>query len=472
MNAQRQIAAQQEHQDSIDGFADDILHRVEMLGLEMADVMGNLEVIVNYVREQKSAFDNLAAYIQSLASAVEQIDRAGSSTRETTADVAGRALESASTIDSAIERIGQLTSSVSLVGEKLGSIEGNLGQVTTMSSNIEGIAMQTNLLALNATIEAARAGEAGRGFSVVAGEVKSLAMATGEATGKIDSAIDDLSGSLQTLKSATDTSVNLAEETTRGVAVISTTVDMFNNSIEHINQQVDDISGAAADSRRQCAQINSELGTMVGGLGQTVDNLAQAEARIRRLLDETENMIGLVAGSGRRTSDSPFIEAVVDGAGALAARLEQALDKGMIGAEALFSHQYRPIAGTDPQQYLAPFTDLTDRLFPDVQESILEMDTKVAFCAAVDSNGYLPTHNRKFSRPPGHDRVWNNAHCRNRRLFNDRTGLAAAQNRKPFLLQTYRRDMGGGEFVLMKDVSAPILVRGRHWGALRIGYAL
>jgi methyl-accepting chemotaxis protein len=93
------------------------------------------------------------------------------------------------------------------------------------------------------------------------------------------------------------------------------------------------------------------------------------------------------------------------------------------------------------------------------------------FCAAVDRNGYLPTHNRKFSQPQGVDPVWNAAHCRNRRIFNDRTGLAAGRNTHRFLLQTYRRDMGGGNFKLMKDLSAPIVVSGRHWGGLRLAYA-
>jgi methyl-accepting chemotaxis protein len=55
-------------------------------------------------------------------------------------------------------------------------------------------------------------------------------------------------------------------------------------------------------------------------------------------------------------------------------------------------------------------------------------------------------------------------------MFNDRTGLAAGMNTKRFLLQTYRRDMGGGAFVLMKDASAPVIVAGRHWGGVRIGY--
>jgi methyl-accepting chemotaxis protein len=116
------------------------------------------------------------------------------------------------------------------------------------------------------------------------------------------------------------------------------------------------------------------------------------------------------------------------------------------------------------------FTALTDRLLPAVQEPVLALDERVVFCAAVDRNGYLPTHNRVFSSPQGPDPVWNAAHCRNRRIFDDRTGLAAARSTAPYLLQTYRRDMGGGTFALMKDVSAPVWVAGRHWGAVRIAY--
>ena len=119
---------------------------------------------------------------------------------------------------------------------------------------------------------------------------------------------------------------------------------------------------------------------------------------------------------------------------------------------------------------MAPFTELTDRHLPPIQEALLEMDPRVVFCAAVDNNGYLPTHNRKFSHPQGPDPVWNAANCRNRRLFNDRTGAGAGANTRPFLLQTYRRDMGGGVFVMMKDASAPIYVNGRHWGGFRMGY--
>jgi methyl-accepting chemotaxis protein len=138
----------------------------------------------------------------------------------------------------------------------------------------------------------------------------------------------------------------------------------------------------------------------------------------------------------------------------------------------LFDDRYVPVPGTNPQQFMTRFTDLTDRVLPLIQEPMLELDPRVAFCAAVDARGYLPTHNLKFSQPQRGDPVWNAANCRNRRMFNDRTGLAAGTSTKRFLLQTYRRDMGGGEYALMKDASAPIFVNGRHWGGLRIGYRI
>lgn len=172
-----------------------------------------------------------------------------------------------------------------------------------------------------------------------------------------------------------------------------------------------------------------------------------------------------------KAADQPFIEEVMQRAALVATLFEKALDEGRITRSALFSERYEPIPETKPQQYLTPFVALTDDLLPAVQEPMLEYDERVVFCAAVDRRGYLPTHNRKYSKPPSDDPIWNASNCRNRRIFSDRTGLAAATSTKPFLLQTYLRDMGD-EHVMMKDLSAPIFVKGHHWGALRLGYRL
>ena len=96
---------------------------------------------------------------------------------------------------------------------------------------------------------------------------------------------------------------------------------------------------------------------------------------------------------------------------------------------------------------------------------------KIVLCCASDRNGYIPTHNRQYCQPQRpHDVLWNTAHARWRRLFTDRTALGSSRNTRPFLLQTYRRDMGGGHLVVMKEAAAPITVNGRHWGGVRLAF--
>ncbi len=182
------------------------------------------------------------------------------------------------------------------------------------------------------------------------------------------------------------------------------------------------------------------------------DTTLDARQRVNRLLEVAESLIGLTALSGHPTVDTPIIERAIAVANDVAARFSAAVAAGTLSIADLF------------------FVRLTDEILPALQEPVLDLDPRIIFCAAVDRNGFLPTHNRKFSQPQGSDVAWNTANCRNRRLFNDRVGLAAGQSTKTFLLQSYRRDMGGGRFVAMKDVSAPIVVAGRHWGGLRIGY--
>ncbi|HKX42661.1 MAG TPA: chemotaxis protein, partial [Burkholderiaceae bacterium] len=128
------------------------------------------------------------------------------------------------------------------------------------------------------------------------------------------------------------------------------------------------------------------------------------------------------------------------------------------------------IPNTNPAQHATRFVALADRLFPQVQERVLGLSDKVVFCIAADRNGYIATHNRKYNQPQRGDLAWDSANSRYRRIFNDRTGLASARNQRPFLLQTYRRDMGGGHFVVMKEAAAPIVVNGRHWGGVRLAF--
>jgi len=132
----------------------------------------------------------------------------------------------------------------------------------------------------------------------------------------------------------------------------------------------------------------------------------------------------------------------------------------------LFDTFYIPIPDTDPQKYHTQYDRYTDETIRIILDKYLEQDERIKFVVAVDKNGYLPTHNSQYSKPLTGDGAYDTQHNRTKRMFNDRTGLAAARNEKPFLLQSYSRDTGE----VMMDLSVPIYIEGQHWGAIRIGY--
>jgi len=226
----------------------------------------------------------------------------------------------------------------------------------------------------------------------------------------------------------------------------------------------------AGRARAATGSFTPAFEAMEESIGDTAQRISDVRLRGNGLLEHTEAMVQDTVGLGGATADQPYIDRVREDAGRLSALLEEAIEARRIGEGDLFARRYQPIPGSSPEQVMAPFTALTDDLFPPVQEAALRFSDKVVFCAAVNRDGYLPTHNRKFSHPQGDDEDWNTANCRNRRIFDDRVGLKSGRNTKSFLLQVYRRDMGGGRFSLMKDVSAPITVKGRHWGGLRLAY--
>ncbi len=150
------------------------------------------------------------------------------------------------------------------------------------------------------------------------------------------------------------------------------------------------------------------------------------------------------------------------GARTTARIFEDALASGKLTREQLFDATYVPIAGTNPPKFHTAYDAFTDRAMQEIEDEFLK-DADVVFAVVVDTNGYLPTHNTKYS-PTSGDPLLN----RTKRMFNDPVGLAAGQNTSPFLRQVYQRDTGE----TMWDLSAPIEVQGQHWGAFRIGFSI
>jgi methyl-accepting chemotaxis protein len=151
-------------------------------------------------------------------------------------------------------------------------------------------------------------------------------------------------------------------------------------------------------------------------------------------------------------------------------RCSEAIDKWVAGKETseekLFSSIYYPMAKTDPPKFTTDWDRLSDRDVLPIQEAVLAKSPVIVYAVLVDRFGYLPTHNARYSQPLTGNLAIDLVNNRTKRIFNDRTGIAAARNKAAFLIQRYQRDTGE----IMADLSVPVMVKGSHWGAVRLGY--
>jgi hypothetical protein len=146
--------------------------------------------------------------------------------------------------------------------------------------------------------------------------------------------------------------------------------------------------------------------------------------------------------------------------------LESWIAKKETTEERLFSALYFPVPRTDPPKFTTDWDRLADRDIQTLEENVLSRSGAMVFAVLVDRYGYLPTHNLRYSQPLTGNTATDLVNSRSKRIFNDKTGIAAAKSQAPFLIQKYQRDTGEN----MVDLSVPVMVKGAHWGAVRIGY--
>jgi methyl-accepting chemotaxis protein len=455
---------------------DNIGGRASRLGLEIATVRGAVEdlaaingELIATVTSVANAADAAANANHTLAALMDDSRGSAEQARKTLTENAELVSK---TLAGAIDKMQTLSQGVLGIAGALEKFRQTIVNIQKVNAAIQTISSDTQMIALNATVEAARAGEAGRGFGVIAGAIKGLAEQVRQFNNENNTNLSTLERSLEelldgvhtnasTAKSAIEDSHN-AQEATRGIQLLTESVQQLAEKIEAMAEPVHHNIAAGE-------QVKEGLDSLVAASQTAGDKISDARTRADSILDISEDFLLYIAESGLDTPDKQIIDIVQRVAGEVSALFERSIAARAISLAELFDETYTPIRGSNPQQVMTRFTAFTDRVLPAIQEPVLKENDRIVFCAAVDRNGYLPTHNQVYSKPQGSDPVWNTANCRNRRIFNDRTGLKAGQNTRAFLLQTYRRDMGDGKFVLMKDVSAPVFVNGRHWGGVRIG---
>jgi hypothetical protein len=211
-------------------------------------------------------------------------------------------------------------------------------------------------------------------------------------------------------------------------------------------------------------------------MAESMNEVRDVAQHVAQGARETEQAIGEVVELTVRLTE--LIESELQANGKEQAKAGARLMEKVLGdliaaqrftADDFFDENYLPIPGTAPQKYHTRYDETLDEEIQVYLDDFLACDDKVVYAILADRNGYVPTHNSRYSQTltgdPDRDRKCN----RTKRLFNDAVGLAAARyNEGEVLVQIYYRDTGEKIW----DISAPVYLEGRHWGAFRISYTL
>jgi methyl-accepting chemotaxis protein len=477
--------------------------RVKNLAREIHQILEDTRVI-------QGTLEGLDGSINQAASAAEE--SAGATQR-----MADHTRQGRQESDKAAATVRELQRQTELTGERLESLVRHILQVNEVSKVIGEIADRTGLLSLNAAIEAAHAGAAGRGFAIVAEEVRKLADRTSRQTQEIGALLEAIQRDLEPAREAMARSLSLATETRSQVEAVEQRLLGIANLADTAAGHVSSIALSSQEERHATRALVEASGRLLDSTG-TLQGEAEAVAQdafSQSALTEEGHVHLATFDTG-----SLFHRALAMARGLSATSagiLEAPIAQQRLRAEDLLALEYREIRGSEinslsrffkvqrvppegfaPPKFRTAYDALVETPLQEAFDQLLEQEPRLTFALILDLNSYAPSHNRRFTQDwtgqPDRDLAGN----RVKRFFTDsrvlvrgaRFGLGAAAEALPdrasradfqrvadlgarlphgedFLVQTYARDTGA----IITVITVPLMVCGQRYGASLLGWS-
>ncbi|HMV22310.1 MAG TPA: methyl-accepting chemotaxis protein [Rhodocyclaceae bacterium] len=284
-----------EMMENFSGLVRQVRDAAAQVSAKVAFLSDSADRVAQSSRQQDQQSGAAAAVVEQLVDSISAIaSNAGHVQRQSQESLA-RAQEGSRNLTTLVGEMDVVEKAVREMAESVGEFVRNTEAITHMTREVKDIAEQTNLLALNAAIEAARAGEQGRGFAVVADEVRKLAEKSSRAAGEIDAITATISAQSVAVRRTIDEGLEHLESSQTAVGSVASVLEATNGSVTEVGHGLDAIANATDHQRRASGEVAGGIESIAGMARDNhgaVEQTAGAAHDLRQLADGLQNLVG------------------------------------------------------------------------------------------------------------------------------------------------------------------------------------